>query len=113
MAVGARPGGSCMHALAPELEFRMLRLEYRSFGLRVLVVEEPGAVGKFGLVPEFLLVTRAQSLAPRKSKRHLRRAVVLDVALTADVRAHLGARSIRVRIVGLRLVALAPAFYRR
>src|SRR5262249_62206499 len=112
VAVGARDAGARVHALAPQLEFRVLRLEDGRAGFRVLVIEEPGAIGEFRFVPELLDLPRPQALAPREGELHLRGAVVLDVALAAHVGPQLVARRFRVGVVGDRLVAVAPALDR-
>src|SRR5262245_60399867 len=53
-----------------------------------------------------------QALVPGVKQRDLGAAVVLDVALAANERAHLLSGAVHVRVVGHAAIALAPAFDR-
>ena len=77
------------------LELRVLRLEHLGAGLGVLPVVEAVAVGELVVVVVALDLLDLQAVVPREEQRHLRPAVVLDVALAADERAHLLARARR------------------
>ena len=84
------------------LELRVLRLEHLGAGLGVLPVVEAVAVGKLVVVVVALDLLDLQPVVPREEQRRLRTAVVLDVALAADERAHLLPRRVDVRVVGRR-----------
>ena len=100
VAVGAGDAGARVDALAPGLELRMLRLQHLGARLGVLPVVEAVAVGELRVVVGRLDLLDLQALRPREEQRRLRPAVVLDVALAADERAHLLARRVGVRVVG-------------
>jgi hypothetical protein len=88
-----------MNPLAPQLKLRMLSFENLGTGLRVLVIVKSLAIFELRGVPVFFDVLRAQAFAPRKLERHLAGAIVFDVALPTDERAHLAARGELVRII--------------
>ena len=99
--------------MAPELELRVLRLEDGGPRLRVDVVREGRAIGKLGLVPEGLDFLDLVPFGPGKRQRRLVSAVVLDVALPADERAHLVATGVDVRVVGRASISFSPGLDRR
>ena len=113
MAVCARHSAARMDALAPHLEFRMLRLERLGPGLGMFPVEEPVAVGELVVVVGGLDLVHRQPVVPRVEKRRLGAAVVFDVALAAHEGTHLLARCGSVRVVGFCSVAGAPSSDRR
>jgi hypothetical protein len=101
-----------VHPLAPGLELRVLRLEHRRLGLLVHPVLEADLV-VVGEDP-----VRLQALVPREGEPLLGALeIVLDVALPADVRAHLLARGhlvhLVVRSAGRRLDLGDPLHERR
>ena len=90
----------------------MLRLQDLGATFGVLVVEEALAFIEGRLVPELLDIVRRKPVAPRECQRHLVGAVVLDMALRANVAAHLRAICINVRVVGLGTRAFPPFLHR-
>jgi len=89
MAVGARDPAARVHALAPEFELRVLRLDDFRPGLFMLEVVEPVTVLELVVVIILLDLFDFEAVVPRIEKRRLRSAVVFDVALGANERAHL------------------------
>ena len=108
MTIGTGHTGARVDALRPQFELRVLGLEDGRARLLVAVVEERPALDELGLVPVSLDLFDLQAFAPRESQWHLRRAVILHVTLTADIRAHLVSARIGVGVVGSGPVALSP-----
>jgi hypothetical protein len=97
---GTGDAAAGVDALRPRFELGVLGLVDGRAGLAVLEVHERRAVGELVLVVRHLDLLDLQAVVPREKERLLRRAVVLDVALAADERAHLLARRVVVRVIG-------------
>ena len=105
VAIGTGHARSGMHSLRVELELRVLRLQQLRARLGMDPVVEavtfrlPGLGWKLIPVVVCLDLLDLEPVAPGKEERRLRPAIVLHVALGADVGAHLLARRVPVRIV--------------
>ena len=108
VAVGAGHAARGVDALAPHLELGVLGLEDLHAGLGVGPVLEALPLHLHAVV-EVLHLLDLQPLGPREEDGRALAAEVLDVALAADVGAHLLAGPVDVGIVGAGAVALAPA----
>src|SRR6188474_1499445 len=99
VAVRARDAAARVNALAPCLELRMLRLQEvgARFSMGPVVKDVP--VRKLVPIVVALDLLDSKSVVPWIEERRLWAAVVLDMALAADERAHLLPRGVDVRIV--------------
>ena len=96
VAIGAGDAGARVDALIPHLELRVLRLEHGRAGVGVSPVLEL----RFVVVGQDVL--DLQPLGPRIDQPLLRSLeIIFDVALAADVGAHLLARRLLVDVVVL------------
>jgi len=113
VAVGAGDAGAGVDPLAPQLELGVLRLQGRRPGPGVGPVGEAGTVGVGVIVVVALDLLDLQSVPPGKEEGGLGTAVVLDMALAADERAHFLPRGVAIGVVGGLAIPLPPGLDRR
>src|SRR5262249_30689868 len=89
VAIGTGDPRAGVNALTPHLEFGMLRLQNLGAGLSMLPVIKSVSVGESVLVVMGFYLLDLQTFGPGEKQRCLGPAVVLDVALATDERAHL------------------------